>query len=49
MVPACAIVMQGRMLNEVEEQLRRERVQRNLERFKEAERNFERQKTVVEG
>jgi hypothetical protein len=41
--------MQGRRLNEVEEQLRRERVQRNLERFKEAERNFERQKIVAEG
>lgn len=49
MVPACAIVMQGRRLNEVEEQLRRERVQRNMERFKEAEQNFEKQKLVAEG
>lgn len=49
MMPACAIVMQGRKLNEMEEELRRERVQRNLERFKEAERDFERQKTVAEG
>lgn len=48
MVLACGVVMQGRKLNEVEEQLRRERVQRNMERFKEAERNFERQKLAVE-
>ncbi|MFC3526523.1 hypothetical protein ACFOLK_18830 [Marinococcus halophilus] len=39
----------GRRLNEAEEQLRMERVQRNLERFKEAERKFKRQKLVAEG
>lgn len=49
MVPVCAIVMQGRKLNEAEEQLRQERVRRNMERFKEAEWNFEKQKLVVEG
>ncbi|GEK58327.1 hypothetical protein ACFOLK_08870 [Marinococcus halophilus] len=49
MVPACGVVMQGRRLNEAEEQLRMERVQRNLERFKEAERKFKRQKLVAEG
>lgn len=49
MVPACGIVMQGRKLNEAEEELRHKRVQRNMERFKEAERKFEKQKLVVEG
>ncbi|WP_179124115.1 hypothetical protein [Marinococcus halophilus] len=48
MMPACGVVMHGRKLNEAEEQLRRERVQRNLERFKEAERKFERQKLAME-
>lgn len=48
MVPACGVVMQGRKLNEAEEQLRQERVRRNMERFKEAERTFEKQKLVVE-
>ncbi|MDZ5782134.1 hypothetical protein [Marinococcus luteus] len=47
MVPACGIVLQGRKLNEAEEQLRQERVRRNMERFKEAERYFEKEKLVV--
>lgn len=46
--PDCAIVMRGRQLNEAEEQLRQERVQRNLQRFQEAERAFQRQAVADE-
>lgn len=45
--PDCAIVMQGKQLNEAEEQLRQERVKRNLQRFREAELYFEKKRTEV--
>lgn len=47
--PDCAIIMRGRALNAYEEQLRLERVQRNLKRFREAELYFEQQKLAVKG
>lgn len=47
--PDCAIIMRGRTLNEYEEQLRQERVARNMRRFKEAELYFEQQKLAVKG
>lgn len=47
--PDCAIIMRGRKINDKEEQLRQERVQRNLKRFREAELYFEKQKLAVKG
>lgn len=44
--PDCAIIMRGRSLNEVEEQLRQESVARNMRRFKEAEKYYQDQRLV---
>ncbi|WP_179124067.1 hypothetical protein [Marinococcus halophilus] len=44
--PDCAIIMRGWTLNEKEEQLRQERVARNMRRFKEAEKHYQDQRMV---